>query len=465
MTPTLNTIHQGDALTVLRTWPDAFVNCVVTSPPYWGLRDYGVAGQLGMEKSPDEYVARMVEIFREVKRVLRDDGSLWLNIGDTFCNAKGAAKNPGGRVGPGACFHSTHKEAGVVPLRRPNITEARGWGLKSGDLVGIPWRLAFALQADGWWIRMDNIWAKRNPMPESVNGWRWEKHRVKVGAAPREFKGHERPQGARDGVDGKAFASSAEWRDCPGCPTCSPNGGVVLRRGSWRCTKAHEYLFHLTKSATYYGDGVAAAEKSTLHVADWNADGTPKRPGFKRGEGAAKNPDPGKEPFRKIAAMRNRRSVWSLSSAPFGGAHFATFPPALVRPCILSSTPEKCCSVCGAPWARVAKSQRGTDGRADPGERLYDHRGRLGHQAKAPSGLMVQHDTIGWRPTCGCLSTETRPAVVLDPFMGAGTTACEAHWLKRDWLGIELKPEYIRLAIDRLRAAFPMERQFEKVTP
>ena len=221
-----HTIHTGDALTVLRSMPAGEVQTCVTSPPYYGLRDYGHDGQIGLEETPDAYVTQLVEVFREVRRVLRDDGTLWLNLGDRY----GAGK----------------------------------------QLSGMPWRVAFALQADGWILRQDIIWHKPNPMPESV-------------------------------------------RD--------------------RCTKAHEYLFLFAKRGRYDYDAEAIKEDSRSR-SKWPGVG-----GTKYGDSS----DPkhqtksGKEtqPKRK----RNRRSVWTIAPKPYKGAHFATYPPALVRPCVLAGSP------------------------------------------------------------------------------------------------------------------------------
>ena len=221
----------GDALSVMRTLPDTSVNCIVTSPPYFGLRDYGHNGQLGHESTPQEYVLKLVEIFREARRVLRDDGTLWLNLGDSY---------------------------------------AGSWGVKPKDLIGIPWRVAFALQDDGWYLRQDIIWHKPNPMPESV-------------------------------------------RD--------------------RCTKAHEYLFMLSKSPRYYFDSDAIKEPS---VSGWNGSNfnTGKTAAHQLGRSSVKPRD------SAVTDMRNKRSVWSVATRPYKGAHFATFPPALVEPCILAGSPR-----------------------------------------------------------------------------------------------------------------------------
>ena len=194
MSDFINKIICGDTLTVLKTLPDECIDCVVTSPPYWGLRDYGVSGQLGLEKNPEEYVTKMVEVFREVKRVLKKEGTLWLNLGDSY--------NGGGRGGIG-CENASIKQftnTGTLTMPKVNLVE----NLKPKDLVGIPWRVAFSLQAGGWYLRQDIIWAKPNPMPESVTD---------------------------------------------------------------RCTKSHEYIFLLTKSQKYYFDNEAIQENS-IHKED-----------------------------------------------------------------------------------------------------------------------------------------------------------------------------------------------------
>ncbi len=368
-------ILHGDALTMLRTLPDAAVHCIVTSPPYWGLRDYGTAtwvggdprcdhrlgsqrrvdattlgggtatsghqregyraicgkcgaerkdAQIGLEETPGQYVARLVEVFRECRRVLRDDGTLWLNLGDSYASGKGTCYNPGG--GP----KSYIQEKNRYPLDRGSAVMLRESGLKPKDLVGIPWRAAFALQADGWWLRSEIIWAKRAPMPESV-------------------------------ID--------------------------------RPTRSHEQVFLLSKRARYYYDAEAVRETGTMHPVDWNADGTPKRESHKRGafggKGAAVT---GHEPFRAISATRNLRDVWILSPEPYPEAHFATFPTEIPRRAILAGCPEG--------------------------------------------------------------------GIVLDPFLGSGTTIAVAVGLGRIGWGIELNAGYIELAerrIEKVQRPLPIE--------
>ena len=262
-----STIFEGDALTVLRRIPSNTVRCVVTSPPYWGLRDYGIEDQIGLEQSMQQFIHRLVAVFSEIKRVLTPDGTLWLNIGDGYTSGNRGYRAPDKK--------NPARAMGV----RPDTPE----GLKPKDLLGIPWRLAFALQDDGWYLRSDIVWNKPNAMPESVK---------------------DRP------------------------------------------SRSHEYLFMFTKSERYFYDSEAAKEPA----------------------------DNGK--------LRNRRSVWNIKTKGFSGAHFATFPTELVRPCILSSS--------------------------QPGD------------------------------------------YVLDPFFGSGTVGVVCREESRNYLGIELNPEYISIAVYRL---------------
>ena len=286
------TIMQGDCVEQLRLLPNESVHCCVTSPPYWGLRDYGVAGQLGLEPTPQEYVAKMVAVFAEVRRVLRDDGTLWLNLGDWYCSQVGLHdgredNQPG--VGASRVWRNGSGRAdGIVDERgQRNRNGNTVPGLKPKDLCGIPWRVAFALQADGWYLRSDIIWHKPNPMPESVT---------------------DRP------------------------------------------TKAHEYIFLLAKSERYYYDAEAISEPSN----GWNGSS------FTDERDALTKPNLGRGPrnidgnmssrgvtrtteglnlktqAEKTGPTRNKRSVWTVATAPYSEAHFATFPPDLIKPCILA---------------------------------------------------------------------------------------------------------------------------------
>ncbi len=392
-------IHCGDVLAVLATLPAGSVHCCVTSPPYWGLRDYGEAGQIGLEATPEEYVAKLVEVFGAVRRVLRDDGTIWLNLGDSYANNGKSGEQ--GKSGQRASRTYTASEAGAAPIPP---------GLKPGDLVGIPWRVAFALQADGWWLRRDVIWSKPNPMPESVAGWRWERCRVRVAAQPQRYPAYLGGQSGGD-IENQA---RAEYAPCPGCPKCSPNDGLVLRRGSWRCTTAHEYIFQLAKSPDYFCNAEAVREpvSGTAHA---RGKGThPKSQ--KAGLGIKQN-----ESFSAdLVSHRNPRSVWTITTKPYSEAHFATFPPELPERCIRAGTAENNCGECGAPWAPV-----------------------------------VEKGVTGHRPTCTC-NADPVPATVLDIFSGAGTTGLVALRLNRNYIGIELKPEYAELSRKRIEGDAPL---------
>ena len=253
-------VEVGDCLNTLRRWPDGMAQMCVTSPPYFGLRDYGHGGQIGLEDTPDAFVARLVEVFREVRRVLRDDGTLWLNIGDSYARTGGTDR----KVSESAQVGSTRNTLEQMSDRSSNASTL---GLKPKDLIGIPWLLAFALRADGWYLRQEIIWHKLNPMPESVTD---------------------------------------------------------------RCTKAHESLFLLAKSERYYINAEAMQEPAIM------ADSG--RASKKRGEFEDKGQPEGREPFRAVRQTRNRRSVWTLATRPYSGAHFAVYPPQLIEPCILAGS-------------------------------------------------------------------------------------------------------------------------------
>ena len=256
-------VWTGDCLEVLPTLPSVSVQTCITSPPYFGLRDYGCDGQVGGEETPEAYVAKMVEVFREVRRVLRDDGTLWLNLGDSY--SRGDRRSVPPQRGAAAsskdeakyCFDSTAAMMGDHPTIKPK------------DLIGIPWRVAFALQADGWYLRQDIIWHKPNPMPESVTD---------------------------------------------------------------RCTKAHEYLFLLSKSQRYYYDADAIKEDAAKPIG-----GPPRAFGATIQQGTGRG-DIG-ETFVDTGS-RNKRSVWTVNTQPFTGAHFAVFPEALIEPCVMAGCPE-----------------------------------------------------------------------------------------------------------------------------
>jgi DNA modification methylase len=268
-------LRQGDCLEVLRTLPADSVHCCVTSPPFWGLRDYGVPGQLGLEPTPEEFVAKLVEVFREVRRVLRGDGTLWLNLGDSYAQTSNRQRNGAGASGlkaDGRPEDARQKANGVQAGRAMYREASLPPGLKPKDLVGVPWRAAFALRADGWYLRQDIIWAKPNPMPESV-------------------------------------------RD--------------------RCTKAHEYLFLLAKSPRYFYDAEAIRERSVAKPQRRLTAVAQQPKGILRSQAGGQVPTC----QGGTSAARNKRSVWTVTPNHYKGAHFATFPLKLVEPCVLAGSP------------------------------------------------------------------------------------------------------------------------------
>lgn len=678
-------ILTGDCRSVLPTLPDASVQCVVTSPPYFGLRDYGTASweggdsacdhkaaarqgatgdrvdrqshtldgnvdfyrdtcgkcgarridqQIGLEASVEDYVAEMVRVFREVRRVLRDDGTLWLNLGDSYSGS-----------GPsGASYQSetTKRRAEMNTdgtFRISKTLGARGLtyaekkpvptpGLKPKDLIGIPWRVAFALQADGWYLRSDIIWSKPNPMPESVKGSHYFRHRVTIAeyenlsglrytgergdqdwtgdvssvsaregaygeasiSAEREGQGDRTGAGTTTGreretaavlrvsagsgepckvppdregsagsqgtaaaslpdregprrkseavchapltqagsrgnghgaglardpgssqasllllweadaqddpgpcdsseqgraqLTGECGASLSEVQlletrqdyssllvDCPGCPKCSPHGGYILSMSAGRPTKAHEYLFLLTKSPSYFYDSESIAEASVSGVAGMQGGYAPpgqaahsrSRDGSASGKHALKQDALG---IRRYAgfnarweateptATRNARSVWTIATAPYKESHFATFPPDLAERCIKAGTSEKgACAACGAPWVRQASVTYENPGnRSTNGPRSLENRDITAGFAVR---LEKRTETTGWQASCQC-DADVSPCVVLDPFAGAGTVSLVAERLGRDSIGIELNPAYVELAAERIRRDCPM---------
>lgn len=454
------TIHTGNAIDVLRSMPSESVHCCVTSPPYWGLRDYGVDGQIGLESTPEQYVERMVEVFREVRRVLRKDGTLWLNLGESYA---GSGRGMNGDGSPGKVGAKQASNAGSVLdlsgdiVRGKRIARGEGsgrWGggdkdpgpgYKPKDLIGIPWRVAFALQADGWWLRSDIIWVKPNPMPESVT---------------------DRP------------------------------------------TKAHEYIFLLSKSAKYYYDAEAIKEPSVCPddstpedvaralnrkretqiqprldkiPSGWNtgegahntiAGRYPKAKGGKnafRGQGAHRTTETGPanregRDMKDVGAgtTRNKRSVWTVATEPFPGAHFATFPTKLIEPCILAGSPEQVCPTCGAPWERVVARKPAESKECPKTQAAHEARGGTskptGTVGKSGSGRIEGYAiTTGFRPTCSCPGNDgSGKGVVLDPFTGSGTVGVVALRHNRSFIGSDLKAEYVEMANNRIRDDAPL---------
>ena len=374
----------GDCLERLRTLPEESVHCVVTSPPYWGLRDYGVAGAIGLEPTLQEHLETIVTVFREVRRVLRSDGTLWLNYGDSYTAAQGINKDGSPRLPkvPTTIQNvPTDRKPGQQDLpagwstrkvsRTSRVTRDNNFGLKPKDLLMMPARVALALQADGWWLRSEIVWHKPNPMPESV-------------------------------------------RDRP--------------------TSAHEKLYLLTKAARYFYDAVPVRVACS----------------------------PNTHARRKDHESANLRNVWMIATHPFPDAHFATFPPKLVEPCIKAGTSERgACPECGAPWTRKTEKQTrfesgsGRSGNAPQGK----HEGSEQVESGAYDvrmGPVISTKTIGWLPACDCHQLGTVPCKVLDPFGGSGTVGLVASRLGRDAILIELNPEYAEMAEHRIHEGAPM---------
>jgi DNA modification methylase len=393
----------GEALERLRELPDESVHCVVTSPPYWGLRDYGIAGQLGLEPTPEEYVCRLVEVFREVRRVLRRDGTLWLNLGDSYAHGGNGSRD---------------SERWPKQSRNGNghrIEHAKRAGeLKPKDLAMMPAEVAIALRRDGWWLRSDIIWSKPTAMPESVDD--------------RPTTAHEHvfllARSERYFYDADAVREPGVWpgqRRTQAEPIISAMPGTPPHRGLRKVGRLEGA--HGTRGAD--GNGMRMPEK-------WD------------------NP-----------AGRNLRSVWTIATQPYPEAHFATFPEELARRCIAAGTSERgCCPRCGAPWVRVTERLpmvvREGPGRAD----LRAAAAGASGSRTAFTGTMLapaSSTTTGWSPSCDCAADEPVPCTVLDPFAGSGTTLAMARRMGRRAIGIELQAEYLPLIQRRVRdGALPL---------
>ena len=354
-----------------------------------------------MEETTEAYISNMVLVFREVWRVLRDDGTLWLNLGDSYAGVAGNARGEGAGGG-----QERVKSMGFGAL--PKRKDLEG-GLKHKDLAGIPWRVAFALQADGWYLRQDIIWHKPNPMPESVAD---------------------------------------------------------------RCTKAHEYIFLLTKSAKYFYDSEAVKERGAMVAGD--SAGSSQRDtqethglgGGNSGINLAKQ-KLAAELQEKGYSTRNKRSVWTVTTKPFRGAHFATFPPDLIEPCILAGTSENGqCPKCGKSWKRIMEkigvsTYEKMGGKNGGYKKMRDESMRRGEtgvgDTRDSNGNIVWYEAtpkkfVGWQPDCAC-GLDPIASVVLDPFSGAGTTGLVAVQHGRRYIGIELNPDYLEMSRKRIQLA------------
>lgn len=542
-------LWQGHVIEVARYLPEKSIHCLITSPPYWGLRSYGTEpqiwggrpdcehvwgktlprsheihhgsgakdhddsvrtsgnsghfcqyqdcrawrGELGLEPTPNLYIEHLVSCFDALRPALRDDATCWVNIGDSHCSNKGGNRNGlTSSTLPGANAEAKRSESiGTKSLRPASST----YGLAPGNVCLIPHRFAIAMQERGWILRSANIWAKGvsfcstysgSVMPDSVAGWRWERHRIRPKGSDSSHIQEGRPElnalrETNNDADRRAVMSCANplksnLIECPGCDKCNPNDGYILRKGSWRPTSAYEMLFQFANTGTYYGDGEGVREDTGESIRR----GTGKPLGSTLGEGRND-----RDRFCSDIATsgRNLRNVWTINPKPYPKAHFATFPPALVEPCIKSSTSDKgVCSKCGAPWARVLKRRRTYDhtttkaGKSKDGPYSSQTGNGVGtHDVR--HGVYTNNQTHGWRPTCPCqyeanaaaafmasgITIDKRvkpvvldpvPATVLDPFCGSGTTGKVAIQLERHFVGIDLQGDYcIEHAVPRLHKA------------
>lgn len=414
----------------------------------------GWRGALGLEPTPEMYIGHLILCFRECMRVLRDDGVMWIVEGDSYVGGKGQSGHADPemqeeRVATGESLNISAAHVGGKGRTRPTDDRAmlKASGLKQGDLMLIPSRLALALQADGWTIRQELVWRKLSPMPESVSGTRWERHRIKVEDAPRGNepfrKGAYGDSPQRDHAPDGSFAK-AKYVDCPGCDTCNPNGGYVLRRGSWRHTRSHEMVIMATKGMGYFcnGDVVKEGDQTyTRKAGGYQDDGyeRPFRDGLKTNEGGLADVD-------TTTVGRNPRDVLSPSSEPYKGAHYAVFPPDLITPFIRASVPSRCCPECGAGYAPVVEHNR--HGQEGWGPSQKDHHGTLlGSQSwiREGEGRAGFDDSriMSYLPTCTCGREDWVPGTVFDPFVGSGTTLMVARELMLDAVGQDISEEYL----------------------
>jgi len=419
----VNKIYNENCLTGLKKLPDNSIDCCVTSPPYFGLRDYGTSEQIGLEETPELFIEKLTQVFAEVKRVLKPEGTLWLNLGDSY-SSQGGGQVPQTR--------NANRIRGSDSQNRGQSRKPIG-ELKPKDLIGIPWMAAFSLRANGWYLRQDIIWHKPNPMPESVTD---------------------------------------------------------------RCTKSHEYIFLLSKSPKYYYDIDAIrtpVKDSTVQRMMQQIEeqkGSERVPG--KTNGTMKAVGPGRKPApqdnrggnqgsttgikayshrgtgdKKLTGhsgnfdsdgnligdgMANKKSVWTVTTKPFSEAHFATFPQDLIIDMIKAGCPEFVCNECGKARERIVENEYKVHENwyGDKTKETKNSRGKAGNSYKEKIGI----NQVGFTD-CEC-NAGFSPGVVLDPFMGAGTTALVARKLNRNYIGFELNPEYLKIAEKRLHGELGM---------
>ena len=556
----------GDCREELAKLPAESVHCCVTSPPYFGLRDYGVDGQIGLEDSLETYIETMVAVFREVQRVLRKDGTVWLNLGDSYAGST----NTGGTKS----IQGSVKRMGAMNGHKRGL-----YGLKAKDLMMVPARVALALQADGWLLRSEIVWSKPNPMPESVTdrptsahekvylfskcAWRGIENRLNLSepdavwlAAMIDAEGSVCINRKREGkrqknptyaariccynthrpiieriVDLTGVGSCKARNDCPGrvvyqWQVAGPKTIPVLdaiepylmakRQQAWLALelqtmpKTHGNRSGFGNGSNPKSSATIAREEdiysgcsslnktgeTSVEIRQWkrgqlrpqpyyfDAEAVrqpAKRPNWsyetattpgnnnRNDGGCTQRKDKQRGHSRRHAGFNDRwdqmsrdeqqslgpnlRNVWNIATAPFPEAHFATFPPALVEPCIKAGTSEKgCCAECGAPWVREVKKTGGTTGKSWHDHVDDERRGMRTDKRCASEGWEsgdYKIQTLGWSPSCAC-GVDCIPATVLDPFAGAGTTGLVADRLGRNAVLIELNPDYIDMARERI---------------
>ena len=421
------TVLTGDVFDRLAELPDESVHCVVTSPPYFALRDYGVEGAIGLEPTFDEHLEVMVRVFHEVRRVLRKDGTLWLNYGDAYAG--------GGRG-------ESKQKTNVGSLRDPSPMPR---GLKPKDLMMMPARVALALQADGWWLRSEIVWHKPNPMPESTTDRPTSAHE-KIYLLTKSARYFYDADAVRIPFTGGAHArrKDGEYKPAKGS---DPNN---RRTGTWKKRSV--------KMPDGWDTGPGAHDKFHRKGREKGKRAQPPRheaQGPMHNGLAALDEVPKAEQQANGANLRN---VWTAATEPFRGAHFAVMPTAIVEPCIKAGTSERgCCPECRAPVIRIVQRiDQGWDG-SKYGERVVAATGGAinGGTAKSTLGssngkLVGQSETAGWKPTCECGVGGPIPCIVLDPFAGAGTVGLVADRLGRDAILIEINPDYAEMARNRI---------------
>jgi len=453
MSTALVDLYHGDVTETLRQMPERSVHCVVTSPPYWALRDYHTPGQIGLEPTMEEYVAKLVAVFAVVRRVLRDDGLCFVNLGDSYAGSWGSMSHD---------LDGKAKRQGTN--ERPATSRPKATGLKPLDLCNIPHRVAQAMQSDGWYWRGTWHWIKRSPMPESVSGTRWERHWVKVGASDRAanafqdgaYQEHKQGVGTASRAEREDYFASgnggAQRQPCPGCAACTypdqpQRNGWVLRRGSWRWTDAVEYVFLFAKQPGYTAFQEQVREEvSQESLARYERGST--YDGSKPYVMA--NPPSGN------LAGRNPRNYGILSSEPSSEPHYATYPQALIEPFIRAATSDKgVCAACGAQWVPVVEHSQKYQAMLDnTSERWFQRKENPFTNGKKSDntfhGTLPEINVLAYWPCCTCPPHAPVPATVLDPFVGSGTTCIAARRLGRRSIGIDLSAAYLDIAVRRL---------------